>query len=38
MGEKAYQGRRKDALALYGQALKLDPDFALARIGLALTL
>jgi putative peptide modification system cyclase len=38
LAEKAYQGRRKDALPLYEQALKLDPDFALARIGLALTL
>jgi putative peptide modification system cyclase len=33
---RAYDnGRRKEAIALYDQALKLDPDFALARIGLA---
>ncbi|MEO5561585.1 MAG: putative peptide modification system cyclase [Dokdonella sp.] len=38
LAEKAYQGRRKDALALYQQALKLDSDFALARVGLARTL
>jgi len=37
----AYQaynvGRRKEAIALYEQALQLDPEFALARVGLART-
>jgi putative peptide modification system cyclase len=35
---RAYDdGRRKESIALYEQALKLDPDFALARIELART-
>ena len=36
LAERAYQSEKiADSLALYRQALKLDPDFALGRIGLA---
>lgn len=39
LAERAYAGEHlADAAALYRQALKLDPDFALAHIGLARTL
>ena len=38
LAEKSYATNRKDAIALYEQAIKLDPEFALARIGLARTL
>jgi len=38
LARQAYNtGRRKEAIALYGQALRLDPDFALARLDLART-
>lgn len=38
LARQAYNtGRRKEAIALYDQALRLDPDFALARLDLART-
>jgi putative peptide modification system cyclase len=38
LAEKAYAAGRKGAIPMYEQALRLDPGFALAHIGLARTL